>query len=225
MSKIITLTWWTGSWKTSITNAVVELFWKDITKISHDDYYKDIADIPKKLQMILNGKKIYNFDHPDALHTDMFEKHLEKLLSWKEVKIPKYIFWKWPILEAQTKKPNKIIFIEWLFPLVSKKICELSNFNIFVKVDEVHLLARKIKREFWEDKTRDDVMNLWLSDTIDYYMNFIRDWYKKYVEPSEKLAHLVVNNNDLVKKWETPKMVEIVINELKNRYDLILENM
>ncbi|CBK88107.1 Uridine kinase [Faecalitalea cylindroides T2-87] len=62
-----------GSGKTTFTNAIKEMFKEDVLIIRHDDYYKDHSNLS------FEEKKHINYDHPDALETNLLVEHVKQL--------------------------------------------------------------------------------------------------------------------------------------------------
>ena len=62
-----------GSGKTTFTNAIKEMFKEDVLIIRHDDYYKDHSNL------CFEEKKHINYDHPDALETNLLVEHVNRL--------------------------------------------------------------------------------------------------------------------------------------------------
>ena len=60
----------TGSGKSTFTNRLKAEFSDHVTVVYHDNYYR--AQDEKTLE----ERKLVNYDHPDALETDMLLRHL-----------------------------------------------------------------------------------------------------------------------------------------------------
>src|SRR5512143_256777 len=77
----------TGSGKTTIANEIVKrVDARRIAYIQHDSYYYDWGQLP------LDPRNLPNFDHPDALETDLLIEHLKALKAGQSVEIPVYDF-------------------------------------------------------------------------------------------------------------------------------------
>ena len=63
----------TGSGKSTFTNRIKEAFGDDIAVVYQDNYYRRRDDIP------LEERKAINYDHPDALETDLLVEHVRAL--------------------------------------------------------------------------------------------------------------------------------------------------
>ncbi len=77
----------TGSGKTTVVRRIMEaLGSRDVVLIQHDSYYRDRSHLSPEERASIN------YDHPDALETDLFADHLELLISGKPAEIPIYDF-------------------------------------------------------------------------------------------------------------------------------------
>src|SRR5215216_7073343 len=77
----------TGSGKTTVARAIYDRVGKDrIEWISHDAYYRDFEGLTAE------EKHHINFDHPDALETELLARHLDVLCKGSRVEVPKYDF-------------------------------------------------------------------------------------------------------------------------------------
>ena len=64
----------TGSGKTTVAETILKRVGEGhIAYISHDSYYRDLANMPR------NARAQVNFDHPDSLETDLKESILEDI--------------------------------------------------------------------------------------------------------------------------------------------------
>jgi len=83
----------TGSGKTTVANAIRERVGVDIIAyLPHDAYYRDLSHLSKAKR---DGE---NFDHPDALETDLMVMNLRELKCGCAVDVPVY-----PSLAARCK--------------------------------------------------------------------------------------------------------------------------
>jgi uridine kinase len=84
---IIGVTGGTASGKTTVTKAIVRsLNNREVVVIQHDSYYRDQSHLSA-----IERERI-NYDHPDALETELLVKHLKELKSGRKVGIPIYSF-------------------------------------------------------------------------------------------------------------------------------------
>jgi uridine kinase len=74
-----------GSGKSTLVKALKKRkYGQDIVSIQHDAYYKDQRNIA------FNERENLNYDHPDALDTELLITHLKELKQGNEVEIPEY---------------------------------------------------------------------------------------------------------------------------------------
>ena len=127
----------TGSGKSTFTNRIKKQFGDDVTVIYHDNYYRRRDDIP------FEERKKINYDHPDALETDMLIEHIKQLKAGKSVICPVYDF------SAHNRsdktvviKPSKVILVEGILVLQNPELCDLLDIKIFVEADADERILR-----------------------------------------------------------------------------------
>ena len=77
----------TGSGKTTIARAIVDAVGCDnVVLVEQDSYYRNLADMP------LDERHQANFDHPDAIDSDMLVNHLMRLKQGLRFEMPLYDF-------------------------------------------------------------------------------------------------------------------------------------
>ena len=69
----------TGSGKSTFTNRLKDAFGDQISVVYHDNYYKRQDSIP------FEERKKTNYDHPQALETDLLVEHLRALKRGESV--------------------------------------------------------------------------------------------------------------------------------------------
>src|SRR3954464_5165796 len=76
-----------GSGKTTVVRRIIESIGDDqVTILEHDRYYRDRNDLR------LEERAALNYDHPDALETDLLVRHLHELRAGRPVQVPQYDF-------------------------------------------------------------------------------------------------------------------------------------
>lgn len=127
----------TGSGKSTFTNRIKKQFGDDVTVIYHDNYYRRRDDIP------FEERKKINYDHPDALETDMLIEHIKQLKAGKSVVCPVYDF---SVHNRSDKtvviKPSKVILVEGILVLQNPELCDLLDIKIFVEADADERILR-----------------------------------------------------------------------------------
>ncbi len=135
----------TGSGKSTFTNRIKKQFGDDVTVIYHDNYYRRRDDIP------FEERKKINYDHPDALETDMLIRHIKQLKAGKSVVCPVYDF---SVHNRSDKtvviKPSKVILVEGILVLQNPELCDLLDIKIFVEADADERILRRVLRDVEE---------------------------------------------------------------------------
>lgn len=196
---VISLTGGSGSGKTSVVKVLTELFFPvKVTWIPMDAYYNDHSHLSE------HEKKVYNFDHPDAIDFNLLSEHIEMLLSKQNIYRPRYSFISCS-RESETLlvEPSDILIIEGLFALYHHRILKSSNFNIFIDVSEENRLNRIIQRDQNErGRTREAIVNRFF-ETVD-------PMHSIFVEPSKKNADVIIDANHLKPEEVAAKIFSIV---------------
>lgn len=170
-----------GSGKTTIINSIIdELGDYDIVTLQHDSYYKDNRHLP-----FYEREKV-NYDHPDALETNLFVQHLKELIAGREVETPIYDFTTHTRKKhGERKKPAQIIIVEGILIFVEKELRELMDVKIFVSTNSDIRFIRRLKRDMAErNRSMDSVIN--------QYLKTVRPMHLAYVEPSRRHADIII---------------------------------
>ena len=171
----------TGSGKTSIANYLLKQFGNDeLIVIEQDSYYKDNSNLS------MDERNQQNFDHPEAIDIQLFNKQMESLLDGKPVKIPIYDFSNHNrIEEFQLVKPTKIIIIEGILTLHFESLRKLMDIKVFVDVPDKIRFKRRLSRDI---KKRGRT----LMSVTNQYENTVYPMYKQFVEPSKDFADIII---------------------------------
>lgn len=192
-SVIIGVAGGSGSGKSTFTNRLHKLYGNQVTVIYHDNYYRRHDEIP------LEERKKINYDHPDALETDLLVKHLKALKEGKTVEGPLYDY------TVHNRKnetvvihPNRIIIVEGIMVLQDEELRDLFDIKIYVDADSDERILRRILRDV-KERGRD------LEGIIEQYLTSVKPMHYQYVEPTRSMADIVLNSGknqvafDLVK--------------------------
>ncbi len=171
----------TGAGKTTLAHILLERLGEDrAIRISHDAYYRDFAHVPA------GQRGQINFDHPDALETDLLVQHLQALSRGRTVLIPTYDF----ATHSRSYRtlelcPRPIIIVEGILVLVEQILRDALNLKIFVDTPPDIRLIRRINRDV-EKRGRTP------ESVILQYLETVRPMHDAYVESSRKYADLIV---------------------------------
>jgi uridine kinase len=171
----------TASGKTTIANAIMEsINHPQMVMIQHDAYYRDASHLP------LAERAKINFDHPDALETDLMVRHLRELIAGRSIEMPVYDFSIYTRLKKGiVKKPAKVIIIEGILIFCEQALRDLMDVKIFVDTDSDLRFIRRLKRDIQERKRS-------MESVISQYLGTVRPMHIAFVEPSRKYADIII---------------------------------
>lgn len=173
-----------ASGKTTVVEKIIkQLNSKDITVISHDDYYKDLT------HLALEERYKVNFDHPTSLDNDLFVAQLKDLLNGTPILKPTYDFVQHNrSSKYETINPTKIIIIEGILILEDERIRDLSTIKIFVESDDDIRFIRRLVRDTKErGRSIDSIIN--------QYIDTVKPMYYSFVKPTKRYADMIIPND------------------------------
>ena len=170
----------TGSGKTTLMRALTQQFEGRIAVISHDNYYR------AHNELTLQELEQLNYDHPDALETELLIDHILRLKAGQSIACPIYDY-TLHNRSAETLEiaPKPVIVVEGILIFASETLCDLMDMKIFVDTDDDVRLARRIKRDV-RKRGRS------LESVITQYLTTVKPMHERFVQPSKKRADLVV---------------------------------
>ena len=171
----------TGSGKTTVVSKIMEtLGSRDVVVIQHDSYYHDRSHLSPEERACIN------YDHPDALETDLFADHLELLVSGKPAEIPVYDFVSHTRRPETVKvKPASVIVVEGILILADKRLCSLMDIKVFVDTDDDERFIRRMERDIRERGRSYELV-------VEQYLNTVKPMHLEFVEPSKRYADVIV---------------------------------
>ena len=172
----------TGSGKSTFTNRLRDRFGDNITVIYHDNYYKRHDDIP------FEERKKLNYDHPDALETDLLIEHIKRLRNGESIECPVYDY----TVHNRSDKtvridPRKISLIEGILLLADPRLRSLLDIKIYVEADADERILRRILRDV-KERGRD------IDNIVEQYLTTVKPMHYLYVEPTRATADIVINS-------------------------------
>lgn len=172
----------TGSGKSTFTNRLKDRFGDDIDVIYHDNYYRRQDDVPMEV------RQKRNYDHPDALETDLLVEHLKQLKAGQAVDGPVYDY----TMHNRSEKtlhiePRRIIIVEGILLLADRRLRDMFDIKIYVEADADERILRRIVRDV-EERGRS------LENIVEQYLTTVKPMHYLYVEPTRAKADLVINS-------------------------------
>ncbi|MCA9633347.1 MAG: uridine kinase [Myxococcales bacterium] len=169
-----------GSGKTTVVREIQRLHGNgSVVVLQHDWYYRDRSGVSS------DEREHINYDHPDALETELMVEHVAALRSGEAIAAPIYDF-KTHTRSTATKAiaPHEVIVVDGILILADSSLRELMDIRIFVDTDADIRLARRINRDIVErGRTLESVMR--------QYLETVRPMHLEFVEPSKRYAHVI----------------------------------
>jgi uridine kinase len=181
MSIVIGIAGGSGSGKTTVQRRVMERFGpRRIALLDHDAYYRDLDHLepPQRAR--------FNFDHPDALETDLMVRHLDDLIAGRAIEKPTYSFETHSRLaETMRIDPRPVILVEGILVLAEPALRERMDVKIYVDAPDDVRLMRRIERDLHERGRSID-------SVLDQYRRTVRPMHLEFVEPSKRHADVII---------------------------------
>jgi len=170
-----------GSGKTTVVRRIVDSLGSDeVTVLDHDRYYRDRNDLR------LEERAALNYDHPDALETDLMVRHVQELKSGRAVQVPKYDFARHARLpETELFSPRRAIIVEGILVFTSPELRQLMDVKVFVDTDSDTRFIRRLQRDV-ADRGRT------METVIEQYQGTVKPMHLEFVEPSKRYADVII---------------------------------
>ena len=170
-----------GSGKTTVVRRIVDSLGPDqVTLLDHDRYYRDRNDLR------LEERAALNYDHPDALETDLMVTHVRALKAGQAVDAPQYDFTRHArLVETNTFQPRRALIVEGILVFTDAALRDLMDIKVFVDTDSDTRFIRRLRRDVAErGRTMDSV--------IDQYQSTVKPMHLEFVEPSKRYADVII---------------------------------
>ena len=191
----------TGSGKSTFTNRLRDCFQEDVAVIYHDNYYKRHDDLP------FEERKKLNYDHPDALETDLLLEHLNLLRQGIPVECPVYDYSQHNRSDRTVRiEPKKVILVEGILLMADPRIRDLLDIKIYVEADADERILRRVVRDV-KERGRD------IDNIVEQYLTTVKPMHYMYVEPTRVTADLVINSG----------MNDVAFDVVRSKIQLLLE--
>jgi len=170
-----------GAGKTTVLKAILERIGEErVAYVHHDSYYRDLSHLsPTERDKV-------NFDHPDALETDLFIQHLKQVQTGEATDVPIYDFTTHTRRhETRRLEPKPVILVEGILILADKALREMMDIKIYVDTDADLRFIRRLKRDI-EERGRA------IQTVIEQYEETVRPMHNSFVEPSKRYADFII---------------------------------
>ena len=170
-----------GSGKTTVVRKIVEsIGLEHVTVLDHDRYYRDRNDLR------LEERAALNYDHPDALETDLMVRHVRELKAGRAVAVPQYDFTRHARLtETEMFQPRRALIVEGILIFTDQALRDLMDIKVFVDTDSDTRFIRRLQRDVAQrGRTMESV--------IEQYQHTVKPMHLEFVEPSKRYADVIV---------------------------------
>ena len=191
-----------GSGKTTVVDRVIQgLSPRPITVIRHDAYYRDYRD------RSLEERALINYDHPDALETELFIEHLDQLRAGHMVEVPIYDYTTHLRTDrTRAAAPTRVIIVDGILILAEPEIRHRLDMKVFVDADADVRFIRRLKRDL---ETRGRTVD----SVVEQYTETVRPMHLEFVEPSKRYADVIVpvgGHNEVAVDMLVTKLREVL---------------
>lgn len=171
----------TGSGKTTVAKTIAAaLPSRSVAMIEFDAYYRDRQDLT------IAERALLNFDHPDALETELLVEHLGALREGVAVDVPIYDFvGHRRRAESRHVEPAPVVIVEGILVFVDPRVRERMDMKLFVDTDPDLRVFRRIRRDM-EQRGRT------FESVREQYYKTVRPMHLQFVEPSKRWADLII---------------------------------
>jgi uridine kinase len=176
----------TGSGKTTVAHEVLKRIGAQrIAYVPHDAYYRDFSD--------LTHSEIHhvNWDHPDALDTELMIANIQTLKAGQTAYLPIYDFTRHQRTDQTTPvSPQPIILVEGILIFADARLRNLFDMKVFVDTDADLRFIRRLQRDITERGRS-------VESVIQQYLTTVRPMHLEFVEPSKRYADVIIPEGGL----------------------------
>lgn len=170
-----------GSGKSTVVREIVRGVAPEAVSLIHQDaYYRDYRHLP------FEERATINFDHPNALESDLFVTHLDELRAGRPADMPVYDF-KTHTRSADTVRidPTRVVIVDGILVLADRGVRDRMDIRVFVETDADIRLIRRLQRDV-------DERGRTVQSVLDQYERTVRPMHLEFVAPSKRYADLIV---------------------------------
>jgi len=170
-----------GSGKTTVVRRIVDsLGPEQVVVLEHDRYYRDRNDLR------LEERAALNYDHPDALDTDLLVDHVRTLKAGRGVDVPLYDFTRHARrTDRQRYEPRRAIIVEGILIFTEPALRDLMDVKVFVDADADTRFIRRMQRDVAERGRT-------LESVVEQYLATVKPMHFEFVEPTKRYADIII---------------------------------
>jgi uridine kinase len=172
-----------GAGKSTVVRRLKEALGENtVAVIPHDAYYRDRSHLtPEERDRI-------NYDHPDALETELLVQHVSRLLEGYPVTVPSYDFARHVRRPGgSVTEPRPVLVLDGIMVLAEPRVRELLDLKIFVDTADQDRLGRRLRRDVERRGRSPD-------HVLAQYRATVEPMHRRFVAPSRTFADLVIRH-------------------------------
>lgn len=170
-----------GSGKTTIARAILDALPPGSgILLEQDHYYRAQPELP------FEERERVNYDHPDALETELLVEHLDALREGRDIVRPTYDF------ATHDRSPQglrmasaPVVVVEGILVLADERLRARFDARVYVDTDADIRLMRRIRRDL-EHRGRT------FAQVRKQYYETVRPMHLAFVEPSKRFADVII---------------------------------
>jgi len=170
-----------GSGKSTVVRRLQRVFKDRIVVIPQDSYYKDSGHLSEE------EKRVYNFDHPNAIDFDLLCAQLEQIKKGQAIEQPVYSYITCERSKTETVhvEPADIILVEGILIFTCQKLMKQMDIKVFVDADDDDRLSRIMQRDI-EERGKD------VAAVIKRYNDLVKPMHLQFIAPSKRYADIII---------------------------------
>ena len=169
-----------GSGKTTLTRVLAQRFPMHAVILNHDDYYKARDDLSYE------ERAAHNYAEPAASDNELFCEHLTMLRHGYDIRCPVYDYSEHNrTAETRLLSARPLVLVDGILIFSDPAICDLLDLRVFVDTDADIRILRRLMRDIHERGRSVDSI-------VAQYQNTVKPMHEKYVEPSKRMANIIV---------------------------------
>lgn len=197
-----------GSGKTTLAQGILnKIGTQRIAFLPHDAYYRN------QEHLLYSERLQVNYDHPDALETELLIMQILKLKAGQAIELPVYDFKAYTrSLQTQQVLPRAIILVEGILIFADPRLRDLFDVRIYVDAAADICFIRRLQRDIKERGRSVDSI-------VQQYLKTVRPSLIEFVEPSKRHADLIVPEggmNQVALAMVTSRLLSLLSQEQKD---------
>ncbi len=192
----------TGSGKSTVARRVADSLppRTSVAFLDMDAYYRNFT------HLTLEERRHVNWDHPDAIDTELLVEQLDALAEDRSIEKPVYDF----VTHSRAPEtvridPADVIVVDGILLFVDESIRKRCEVKVFVDADPDVRLIRRLRRDM-------SVRGRPLEEILDQYLSTVRPMHLQFVEPSKRYADVIIPGGGL-----SPVAIDMIVAQIQRR--------